>query len=116
MMAGRQQRRTATLVIALTLAAGACGQDGEREARRTSDSGSAPSTARSVPATSAPPAEPPTQAELNRVAVELDRVAWARTPVALAVAEDNTTFYVGERDGRVRVMRNGRLDPRPCWI
>jgi glucose/arabinose dehydrogenase len=93
--------------MALTLAAGACGQEGERETRRTSG------TARSVPATSAPPAEPPTQAELNRVAVELDRVAWARTPVALAVAEDNTTFYVGERDGRVRVIRNGRLDPRP---
>jgi glucose/arabinose dehydrogenase len=112
-MAGRQQRRTATLVIALTLAAAACGQDGERETRRTSGTASAPSTARSDPATSAPPAEPPTQAELDRVAVKLDRVAWARTPVALAVAEDNTTFYVGERDGRVRVIRNGQLDPRP---
>jgi glucose/arabinose dehydrogenase len=60
------------------------------------------------------PAEPPTQAELNRVAVELDRVvARLKEPVALAVADDDTTFYVGERVGRVRAIRNGRLDPRP---
>jgi glucose/arabinose dehydrogenase len=112
-MAGRQPRRTAILVTALALAAGACGQDRDQEARRTSGTASAPSTADSAPATSAPPAQPPTQAELNRVAVELDRVARAQTPVALAVANDNTTFYVGERAGRVRVIRDGRLDPRP---
>jgi glucose/arabinose dehydrogenase len=112
-MAGRQQRRTAILVTALALAAGACGQDRDQEARRTSGTASAPSTADSAPATSAPPAQPPTQAELNRVAVELDRVALAQTPVALAVANDNTTFYVGERAGLVRVIRDGRLDRRP---
>jgi glucose/arabinose dehydrogenase len=112
-MAGCQQRRTAILVTALALAAGACGQDRDQEARRTSGTASAPSSASSAPATSAPPAQPPTQAELNRVAVELDRVARAQTPVALAVANDNTTFYVGERAGRVRVIRDGRLDPRP---
>ena len=99
------------VVTALVLAAGACGQGGEPEAGRTSGTAS---TASSVPATSAPPAKPPTQAELNRVAVELDRVARLREPVALAVAEDNTTFYVGERAGRVRVIRDGRLDPQPA--
>jgi glucose/arabinose dehydrogenase len=112
-MAGRQQRRTAILVMALALAAGACGQVGDQEARRTSGSGSTPSTARSVPTTSVPPARPPTQAELNRVAVELHPVARVQTPVALAVPEDNTTFYVGQRAGLVRVIRDGRLDPRP---
>jgi glucose/arabinose dehydrogenase len=112
-MAGRQQRRTAILVTALALAAGACGQDGDQDTRRRSGTAGAPASASSVPATSAPPAEPPTQAELNRVAVELDRVALAQTPVALAVASDNTTFYVGERAGLVRVIRDGRLDPRP---
>jgi glucose/arabinose dehydrogenase len=101
------------VVTALVLAAGACGQGGEQETGRTSGTASAPSTARSVPATSAPLAKPPTQAELNRVAVELDRVARLREPVALAVAEDNTTFYVGERAGRVRVIRDGQLAPRP---
>ena len=101
------------VVTALVLATGACGQSGEQEARRTSGTASAPATARSVPATSAPLAKPPTQAELNRVAVELERVARLRQPMALAVAEDNTTFYVGERAGRVRVIRDGQLDRQP---
>jgi glucose/arabinose dehydrogenase len=112
-MAGRQLRRAAMLVMGLALAAGACGQSGDGEARRTSGTTMAPSAAGSVPTTSAPPAEPPTQAELNRVVVALDRVARLREPVALAVAEDNTTFYVGERAGRVRVVRDGQVDPRP---
>jgi glucose/arabinose dehydrogenase len=101
------------MIAALALAGGGCGQEADPEERRGSGPATASSTAKSVPATSAPPADPPTQAELNRVAVELDEVARAQTPVALAVAEDNTTFYVGERAGLVRVIRNGRLDPRP---
>lgn len=106
-MAGPRPRRTAMLVAALALTAGACGQDGDQDGRGAS------APASSVPATSAPPAEPPTQAELDRVAVELDEVARAQTPVALAVAQDNTTLYVGERAGLVRVIRDGRLDRRP---
>jgi glucose/arabinose dehydrogenase len=101
------------MLVTVLVAVGACGQDGELDARRPSGTASAPSTARSVPATSAPVAEPPTQAELNKVAVELDRVARPHEPVVLAVAEDNTTFYVGERAGRVRVIRNGRPDRQP---
>jgi glucose/arabinose dehydrogenase len=109
-MAGRQLRRRVMLVAALALSVGACGQDGDPDGRGRPG---ASTPASSVPATSAPPAEPPTQAELNRVAVELDEVARAQTPVALAVAEDNTTFYVGERAGLVRVIRDGQLDRRP---
>jgi glucose/arabinose dehydrogenase len=109
-MAGRQLRRTVMLVTALALAAAACSQDGNPDGRGTPG---ASTPASSVPATSAPPAEPPTQAELNRVTVELDEIARAQTPVALAVAEDNTTFYVGERAGLVRVIRDGQLDRRP---
>ena len=45
--------------------------------------------------------------------MRLDRVARLREPVALAVAEDDTTLYAGERVGRVRVIRDGRLDPTP---
>jgi glucose/arabinose dehydrogenase len=107
-MAGHQLRRTAMLVAALALTAGACGQDGDPDGRGASGTPGASSPASSVPATSVP-AEPPTQAELNRVVVELDEVARAQTPVA----EDNTTFYVGERAGRVRVIRDGQLDRRP---
>jgi glucose/arabinose dehydrogenase len=47
------------------------------------------------------------------VAVRLDPLAQLREPVALAVGTDDTTLYVGERAGRVRVVRDGRLDPRP---
>jgi glucose/arabinose dehydrogenase len=112
-MAARQLGRTAILVTALAWAVAACGQDGEPETRRASGPTSASTPAGSVPTTSRPPAEPPTQAELDRVAVELDEIARAQTPVALAVAEDNTTLYVGERAGRVRVIRDGQLDRRP---
>jgi glucose/arabinose dehydrogenase len=101
------------MVAVLVLVGGACGQDADEKEQRPSGLATAPSTTKSVPATSAPPAEPPTQAELNRVVVELDRVARLKEPVALAVADNDTTFYVGERAGRVRVIRDGRLEPRP---
>ena len=55
----------------------------------------------------------PTQAELDRVVVRLDRVARLREPVALTVAGDGTTLLVGERSGRVRAIRNGQVDPLP---
>jgi glucose/arabinose dehydrogenase len=112
-MATRRTWRVAALAAALALA-GACGNGAGQQAPRPS--GAAPSRAGAVtstPATSSAPAGPPTQAELDRVAVRLDRVARLREPVALVVAEDDTTFYVGERAGRVRVIRDGRLDPTP---
>jgi glucose/arabinose dehydrogenase len=46
------------------------------------------------------------------VAVRLVRVAKLDQPVALAV--DGTTFYVAERAGRVRAVRDGRVEPRPA--
>jgi glucose/arabinose dehydrogenase len=112
-MAKRQPWRTATMLAALALAGGGCGQEADPEERRGSGPATASSITKSIPATSAPPAEPPTQADLNRVTVDLDEVARAQTPVALAVAEDNTTFYVGERAGLVRVIRDGQLDREP---
>jgi glucose/arabinose dehydrogenase len=112
MAAANRPWRTATLVAALTLAAGGCGQDADRETQDRPGKTTASST-RSTPATSAAPAEPPTQAELYRVAVRLDRLAQLRNPVALAAAQDDTTLYVGERAGLVRVIRDGRLDHRP---
>jgi glucose/arabinose dehydrogenase len=112
-MAKHQPWRTATMLAALALVGGGCGQDPDPEEQPPSGQATAAPTTRSAPATSAPLAEPPTQAELNRVTVELDRLARLREPVALAVAEDDTTLYVGERAGRVRVIRDGQLAPRP---
>ena len=112
-MAAHRPWRTVILVAALALAAGACGQGADQEAQRPAGPDTDPSSTKSTPATSAAPAEPPTQAELDRVAVELDRVARLREPVALTVADDGTTMYVGERAGRVRAIRDGRLDPGP---
>jgi glucose/arabinose dehydrogenase len=110
-MAAVQRRwRKATLVAGLALAAGCGGQDTKESARRSS--GADTSSTKSAPTSSTAPAEPPTQAELNRVAVRLERLARMPEPVALAVA-DATTLYVGERAGRVRAIRDGRLDPRP---
>jgi glucose/arabinose dehydrogenase len=113
-MAARQPRWTAPLVIAIALAAGACGQGGERETPFLPGPDAGPSGTRAeAAATTSAPAEPPTQAELNRVAVKLDRIARMPEPVALAAANDDATLYVGERAGRVRAIRDGRLDPEP---
>jgi glucose/arabinose dehydrogenase len=101
------------LVAALALVAGGCGQGAEQQAQRPSGPETVPSSTGATTATSSAPAEPPTQAELDRVAVRLERVARLREPVALAVAGDGITFYVGERAGRVRAIRDGRPDPQP---
>jgi len=115
-MAARRTSRAAALVATLVLAAGACANGAGQQPRTPSAPGTAPASAgaaTSAPATSSAPAGPPTQAELDRVAVRLDLVARLREPVALAVAGDDATLYAGERAGRVRVLRDGRLDPRP---
>jgi glucose/arabinose dehydrogenase len=110
-MTAHRSWRTATVVAALTLTAGCGERDADQQAQPPS--GPATTSSKSTPATSAAPAGPPTQAELNRVAVRLEPVAKLREPVALAVAADGTTFYVGERAGRVRAIRDGRPDQTP---
>jgi glucose/arabinose dehydrogenase len=114
-MAARRPWRMAVLVPALVLAAGACGQDADQETPSQPGPNAAPSSAGTTRAATATtvPAGPPTQAALDRVAVRLERLARLREPVALAVAGDDTSLYVGERAGRVRAIRGGRLDPRP---
>jgi glucose/arabinose dehydrogenase len=113
-MAARRTPRVVVLAATLALAAGACGTGTDPPppppaAQATTPAGGAPAS--STPAGGA--AGPPTQAELDRVAVRLEQVARLREPVAMAVAGDDATLYAGERAGRVRVIRGGRLDPRP---
>jgi glucose/arabinose dehydrogenase len=112
-MAAPRPWRTATLLAALALAAGCGGQDSDPETQYRPGPDTAPPSSGPAPATPTAPAGPPTQAELDRLVLRLDRVARLRVPVTLAVAEDDATLYVGERAGRVRVIREGRLDPQP---
>jgi glucose/arabinose dehydrogenase len=114
-MAARSSWRTVTLLVALTLSADACGRSPDQASPGRSGPAAGPtSTAPVRPETATPaPAELPTQAELDRVVVRLDRLARLREPVALAVAGDDATLLVGERAGEVRAVRNGRVDPRP---
>jgi glucose/arabinose dehydrogenase len=114
-MAALRPWRTVTWLVALALAAGACGRSSDRPSPDQPGSATAPtSTAAARPDTAKPaPAGPPTQAELDRVVVRLDRLARLREPVALAVADDDDTLFVGERGGRVRAIRDGRVDPQP---
>ena len=114
-MAARRGGWTAPLVVVIALAAAACGQVGERETPSQPGPEAGPSATRAAPAatTTTALAEPPTQAELDRVAVKLDRIARMPEPVALAAAENDSVLYVGERAGRVRAIRDGKLDPDP---
>jgi glucose/arabinose dehydrogenase len=114
MAAGRPSRML-TLVAVLAMVVAACGQTADQETpSRPGPVSAASSTGTTRAATATPvPAGPPTQAELDRVAVRLEQLARLREPVAMAVAGDATTLYVGERAGRVRAIRAGRLEPRP---
>jgi glucose/arabinose dehydrogenase len=112
-MAARRPWHTATLAAALALATGCGGQDTDPETQDRPGRRTAPASSGPAQATPSAPAGPPTQAQLDRVALRLDRLARLREPVTLAVAGDGTTLYVGERAGRVRVVRGGRLDPQP---
>ena len=112
-MPARRPWRTATLVAALALTGGCSGQDADPETHDRPGPRTAPASSGPAQATPSALAGPPTQAQLDRVAVRLDPLAQLREPVALAVGTDDTTLYVGERAGRLRVVRDGRLDPRP---
>ncbi|HEX6677740.1 MAG TPA: PQQ-dependent sugar dehydrogenase, partial [Actinomycetes bacterium] len=66
-----------------------------------------------LPTTPRTPSGPPTQRQLDGVAVRLVQVAKLDQPVALTSSADGTTLYVAERAGRVRVVRDGRLEAQP---
>jgi glucose/arabinose dehydrogenase len=104
-------------VLAMVLAAcGGRGPDGGGALGRgepATRASSGPPAVDAPATTNPPPLGPPTQAQLDRVVLRPVRVVNLAEPVALAVAGDGRTLYVGERAGRVRAVREGRLDPRP---
>jgi len=52
-------------------------------------------------------------AQFRRVRVRLVKVATLQQPTALVVRAGDPALYVAEQTGRVRAIRNGRVDPIP---
>jgi len=109
------RRNPAILLLSLGLLLAACsGGDDELAAPSTN----APTTA---PPTTTPPSggssstspAAASAAEFRRARVRLVRVATLQQPVAMAVRPGDQAIYVVEQVGRVRAIRNGRLDPTP---
>src|SRR6266498_3153826 len=73
----------------------------------TAATSAAPTT--SAPASSA--AAPAATGDLARAHVRLQEVARLESPVGMALRKGDSGTYFIEQTGRVRVLRNGRMDP-----
>jgi glucose/arabinose dehydrogenase len=108
----------ALLVLALSL--GACsggGSPGNQAAppatTATTSTTIVPSTTAATTSTSRVGGEPASSAQFRAARVRLVEVATLEQPVAMAVRPGERTLYVVEQVGRVRAVRNGKLDPTP---
>jgi glucose/arabinose dehydrogenase len=109
------RRNPAILLLSLgLLLAGCSGGDDELAAPSTNAPTTAPptTTPRAGGSSSTSPAAA-SAAEFRRARVRLVRVATLQQPVATAVRPGDRALYVVEQVGRVRAIRNGRLDPTP---
>ena len=97
-------RRSLTCLTVLALVAlSACSDDSPTPAAPTSST----TSSTSAPAPSDPPAGP------FPPAVKLTPVATVEEPVAFAIRADDAAVYVAEKTGRVRAIRDGRVDRDP---
>jgi glucose/arabinose dehydrogenase len=94
-------------LVALVLAATACSGG----TTRSTAPAAAPTTAATTPAITGNPT-PPT-GDLSKARVRLREVARLEAPVGLALRKGDAGIYVIEQAGRVRVLRDDRLDPDP---
>jgi glucose/arabinose dehydrogenase len=94
---------TIALVLLLAVGAAACSSGGD------SSSG----------ASAAPPSglgsesDSPRSGDLSKVGVRLEPVARLSSPVGLTTRKGDPAVYLIEQGGRVRALRNGKLDPTP---
>jgi glucose/arabinose dehydrogenase len=102
---------TAVSVLLLALGAVACSSGGDSSPGATAAPTSSPTTA-PAPSASAPPSSG-SQGDLSRARVRLDQVARLDSPVGLAIRRGDPALYLIEQSGRVRALRDGRLDPTP---
>jgi glucose/arabinose dehydrogenase len=100
---------TVVFVLLLALGAAACSSGGD------SPPGAAPAaTPTTAPASSErSPSQTSRAADLSRVHVRLDQVASVSAPVGMATRKGDPAIYVIEQSGRVRALRDGKLDPTP---
>lgn len=121
----RRTRWPAVLAVTILLAGCSGGTDAGDTAAQTLPSPDATSAPGTAPATSttgapapAPTGSPPTTAPTATAAPapsgppRLVQVARLEQPLAMAAPADGA-LYVAEKTGRVRVIRNGRVDPSP---
>jgi glucose/arabinose dehydrogenase len=110
----RAPPRNAATLLVLGMLLAACsggGEDGAAPATTTAPTTSAPPTTEPGPTTSSPPAA--SSAQFRAARVRLDPVAVLEQPVAMAVRPGDDTIYLAEQIGRVRALRDGRVDPEP---
>jgi glucose/arabinose dehydrogenase len=112
----RLARGSAALLVLALVVAACSGNDPDRQAAPTTSTPpttAAPSTTE-APSSTAVPARTATSAQFRAARVRLVRVARLEQPVAMAVRPgEDDTLYLVEQVGRVRAVRDGRLDPTP---
>jgi len=109
----RLARGSAALLVLALLVVACSGNDSEPQAGSAT---SATSTT-AAPATTGAPgttaARTATSAQFRAATVRLVRVARLGQPVAMSLRPGDDTLYLVEQVGRVRAVRDGRLDPTP---
>src|ERR671930_971147 len=101
--------RVLVFLVAAVLLLAACSGKRERPPQAAATSAATPAPTPAAPPATAEPAATP----LARVRLRLLRVATAEEPVSMTAPAGDKNLYLVEKVGRVRAMRNGRLDPTP---
>jgi glucose/arabinose dehydrogenase len=107
-MNSKIDRRPILAVAAVLLLAACSGKPEASSGAATPSPTTAAATTTAPPATAEPAGEP-----LAKVRLRLVRVATAEEPVSMAAPRGDKAIYLTEKVGRVRALRNGRLDPTP---
>jgi glucose/arabinose dehydrogenase len=110
----RASPRIAATLLVLGMLLAACsggGEDGAASATTAAPTTSAPPATEPGPTTSSPRAA--SSAQFRAARVRLDPVAVLEQPVAMAVRPGDEAIYLAEQVGRVRALRDGRVDPEP---
>jgi glucose/arabinose dehydrogenase len=97
------------LMLLLALGATACSSGGDSSPGASAAPTASPTTAPS----SGQSSEPSRDGDLSKVRIRLDAVARLSSPVGMTTRKGDPAVYVIEQGGRVRALRNGKLDPAP---